>query len=248
MNYATSTTPELLQNWSIPTDDIERAQNLSGLSMEEITADLQHALHRKNKREEQHQQFGSTERDSGETVQFSARLTARIRFAEAQQQPPLFIDPYSSSFGGLGSVSSEYGHTHFLYRRMASQFKREGGTNMPALLTLYKKEAQRLQDNREKLPYVSVRTRIIDDMCEKWIGDVEIANLASSFHTSTSTQKSSKPCAPTSQLVLIGCGFDARAYRLPFLQNTSVFELDQKDVIEYKDSKLSVRRSKWSVY
>lgn len=47
-----STPPNLLQKWSAPTEDIEHARNLSGFSMEEITSDLQHALHRKNKREE----------------------------------------------------------------------------------------------------------------------------------------------------------------------------------------------------
>ena len=66
-------------------EEILQAQALSGLSAEEIEAELIHAENRKNNREEHQQTYGTSERDADETVQFSARLTARIRFAETRK-------------------------------------------------------------------------------------------------------------------------------------------------------------------
>lgn len=69
-------------------------------------------------------------------IQFSARLTARIRDAETRYadtlsqfpqhatnlRPPLVTDPLAHLFCGVGGVSSEFDHTHFLYRKMWSRY------------------------------------------------------------------------------------------------------------------------------
>lgn len=40
------------------------------------------------------------------------------------------------------------------------------------------------------------------------------------------------------QIVILAAGMDSRAYRLPFPEGTRIFELDQKEVLRYKQEKL----------
>jgi len=44
---------------------------------------------------------------------------------------------------------------------------------------------------------------------------------------------------PLKQLVLVAAGFDTRAYRLPWAEGTCLYEIDQPDVMQHKDSVLS---------
>lgn len=46
------------------------------------------------------------------------------------------------------------------------------------------------------------------------------------------------------QIVILAAGMDARAYRLDFPNGTKIFELDQKDVLDYKQEKLAKLRPK----
>ncbi|WP_413288058.1 class I SAM-dependent methyltransferase [Bdellovibrio sp. HCB337] len=41
------------------------------------------------------------------------------------------------------------------------------------------------------------------------------------------------------QIVMLAAGMDTRAYRLPFPEGTTIFELDRKEVLNYKQDKLS---------
>ncbi len=44
------------------------------------------------------------------------------------------------------------------------------------------------------------------------------------------------------QLVFLAAGLDARAYRLSYPEGTRLFELDRKEIFDYKQEKLGVRR------
>lgn len=220
-----------------------------------------------------------------DTVQFSARLTARIRMAEAARPFPLVQDAVAPLFGGNESVSSSFDHTHFLYRRMASLFKRDfpaaqfphlGATAAcpadPAFVTAYRSFSRRLRRRRALLPHIPVRTRIFDEVTTHWLRQVDAHNA----------DRRAQGLAPLpAQVVILGAGFDSRAYRLPIFgddsvtsdstqssdvsasnessgaasaqsgdnTNTSVegtrfervtvFEVDQHDVLAYKQSVLS---------
>ena len=338
-------------------------------------------------------------KDQHETVQFSARLTARIRMAELQKAScecgkcelpqnwlpahlrvhlramtnakiqaklqkeqeilrasdpdlqgvhivhtkynpqvktttsrfPLLCDPLAALFGGLGAVSSQFDHTHFLYRRMASQFKRErlqakkvadqttptqsmsihsanpsdsqslssssapssslsssssllssfdassssaasSSADMSLLLYAYERESRHLAYLRAGTPYITTRARVFDDLCTKWCSDVqrkweethidkvhitEIRDcdlgIVTKTHSSSEIKNPnsgldvfpnlsvSRSIAAPCQVVLLGGGFDTRAYRLPVLGNAAVFEVDQRDVIRFKEELLPVR-------
>lgn len=63
-------------------------------------------------------------------------------------------------------------------------------------------------------PAIAVRTRFIDDKVYE--------ELAQGVR----------------QIVVLAAGMDARAYRMNFPEGTSIFELDQEDVLQYKKEKL----------
>jgi methyltransferase (TIGR00027 family) len=44
---------------------------------------------------------------------------------------------------------------------------------------------------------------------------------------------------PLKQVVLVAAGFDTRAYRLPWAEGTCLYEIDQPDVMQHKDSVLT---------
>lgn len=71
--------------------------------------------------------------------------------------------------------------------------------------------AQRIKPEEEGRPYVVVRTRFFDDFL--------LAKQAS-------------------QVVILASGMDTRAFRLPWSANTTVYELDQPEVLSYKDAVL----------
>jgi methyltransferase (TIGR00027 family) len=64
------------------------------------------------------------------------------------------------------------------------------------------------------------RTRLIDDLLSEGIGN--------------------EPC----QLVILGAGFDCRAYRLPFLNSRDVYEVDHRLTLERKRTQLKERFGK----
>lgn len=70
---------------------------------------------------------------------------------------------------------------------------------------------RKIQPEEEGRPYVVVRTRFFDDFL-----------LAKQL----------------SQVVILASGMDTRAYRLPWLANTKVYELDQLEVLNYKNAAL----------
>ncbi|MBD2441337.1 SAM-dependent methyltransferase [Nostoc sp. FACHB-110] len=63
-------------------------------------------------------------------------------------------------------------------------------------------------------PFASVRTRFFDDFLKKYAGQIR-------------------------QIVLLGSGMDTRAFRLDWQTGTHVYEIDQPDVLLYKESVLS---------
>ena len=74
------------------------------------------------------------------------------------------------------------------------------------------KAISKIQENEDKgMPYVEVRTRYFDD----WLKS--IANKIK-------------------QIVILGAGLDTRAYRINLPANIHLYELDQAEVIEYKNT------------
>jgi len=80
--------------------------------------------------------------------------------------------------------------------------------------------AASLNTDRALAPDTLIRTRFMDDVIERLCADLEA--------------KGEK----LDQLVLLGAGLDARAYRLHCLRHTSVYELDVAGVLKYKSVKL----------
>lgn len=70
---------------------------------------------------------------------------------------------------------------------------------------------RKIQPEQDGRPYVVVRTRFFDDFL-----------LSKQL----------------SQVVILASGMDTRAYRLPWLANTKVYELDQLEVLSYKETVL----------
>jgi methyltransferase (TIGR00027 family) len=70
--------------------------------------------------------------------------------------------------------------------------------------------------------WLGLRTRAIDDAIAEWITD-------------------SSPADPsgTRQVVLLGAGLDARAWRLPWPSGTRVYEVDRAAVLDHKQSVLA---------
>lgn len=68
-------------------------------------------------------------------------------------------------------------------------------------------------------PIIPVRTRFFDDFLISKAAEIQ-------------------------QVVILGAGMDARAFRLPWQSNTHVYELDNPEVIEYKNSVLANAESK----
>ncbi|PMB18025.1 SAM-dependent methyltransferase [Fischerella thermalis] len=78
----------------------------------------------------------------------------------------------------------------------------------------------KVQEYEDKgVPIFSVRTRFFDDFLISQIAQVR-------------------------QVVVLGAGMDTRAFRLPWHPDTKIYELDQPEVIEYKESILKNRPSK----
>ncbi len=110
----------------------------------------------------------STPTNDTELVQFSARLTARIRHAERTVPNPLFHDPYARLFCNEDAVASKFDHTHFLFRKMFHRYTAAGGSDPNVFKALYDAQASQLQQSRAKRPYIPVRTRLVDDICTWW--------------------------------------------------------------------------------
>lgn len=77
--------------------------------------------------------------------------------------------------------------------------------------------AQEYEDNGR--PVVIVRTRFFDDFLM------------------------SNRCSQIRQVVILGSGMDTRAFRLPWLPNTHIYELDRPEVLQYKTSILGNRET-----
>lgn len=156
-----------------------------------------------------------------ELVQFSARLTARIRAAESKLDAPLYRDALAQQFCASDAVSSDFDHTHFLYRQMWTRYARVGGVDIEIFQREYQANRARLQERRARKPYVSARTRLVDDLVAEWVGDCLLR------------WPGQRP-----QVVLVGSGFDTRAYRLGCLAPCDVFEVDQEGVQIFKARRL----------
>jgi len=203
----------------------------------------------------------ATPSSAGELVQFSARLTARIRHAERLMEVPLFTDPYAGLFCSEDAVASQFDHTHFLYRKMFTRFtKITGGARMDEFRAHYAREALRLRLYRAARPFIAVRTRWIDDLIRVWVRTLS-ANLpaetvrgsgeADGLEGKTITSSTTAPA--TLQIMILGCGFDTRAYRLGVLVTPQVtapnqisgkpvlhfYEVDQREVLQFKESRLA---------
>lgn len=116
-----------------------------------------------------------------------------------------------------------------------------GGEDRELFQRFYEIERERLRERRAQWPYVVVRTRLGDDLLYHWIhstlralniqegSDIENTTTPSNSTASKSNAVGLTPPVPSPplQLVMLGSGFDCRAYRLPFLKHCTVFELDQ---------------------
>lgn len=86
------------------------------------------------------------------------------------------------------------------------------GDELPALLKKWESLGRDLQQVKAKRTrFVAVRTRIFDDFLKR----VQ---------------------SPMCQVVILGAGMDARAYRLPWLPDVRLYEVDRPEVLEHKDT------------
>uniref|UniRef100_A0A146KY47 Uncharacterized protein n=2 Tax=Lygus hesperus TaxID=30085 RepID=A0A146KY47_LYGHE len=119
--------------------------------------------------------------------------------------------------------AAPYNHTKFLYRQMVSEFLRFGGVreDVGTLQPLYTLLAHGKREERDAAPYILTRTRCINDWIAHWISSLQPAQCQ--------------------QIVLLGAGYDTRAYYLPCLARTAVFEVDTLELVSHKNSILPVR-------
>jgi methyltransferase (TIGR00027 family) len=79
----------------------------------------------------------------------------------------------------------------------------------------YDARRQWLNANERSVPIIEVRTRFFDERFAEYLG------------------------RGIRQIVILAAGMDTRAYRLPFLSGTRLFELDRPSVLDYKNDRLS---------
>eukprot|EP00741_Cyanophora_paradoxa_P006412 tig00001001_g6214.t1 len=80
---------------------------------------------------------------------------------------------------------------------------------------------RRQADEDETRPRIAIRTRYFDDFAQQ-----------------SAQALSSASGGGLVQVVLLGAGMDTRAWRLQWPENTTVYEVDQEAVLEYKEGKM----------
>jgi methyltransferase (TIGR00027 family) len=79
------------------------------------------------------------------------------------------------------------------------------------------------------------RTRYGDDMCRKFQERFGRGSSSATCPANAGTGAGAATCSATWQLVLMGAGMDARAYRLSELKDAAVFEVDLPDNFQVKE-------------
>ena len=167
------------------------------------------------------------------TVAMSSRMVACDRALETLRPPEsrLFVDPLAAELAGTELMEKALSRQRELEerRRAAAQPRTAGAEGAAG------EDRQRPRLNAEtdpeKAPRVAIRTRFFDDF---------LLSIASS-----------QPLQ-LRQLMLLGCGMDARAFRLDCLRcegqrSCAVFELDTEPVMRYKNSTLAAMRNRPSI-
>jgi len=118
----------------------------------------------------------------------TSRLVAAARERESQRTDRLFNDPFA------GALAGDEGRAMMA---MAESVPRQVGSSAPT-----------------ENPYLSIRTRFLDDVVESAI------------------QSSIR------QFAILAAGMDARAFRLAWPEDATVFEVERPDVLSFKESVL----------
>jgi O-methyltransferase involved in polyketide biosynthesis len=171
---------------------------------------------------------------------------AALRAEESLLPSPLLVDPFAAALSGRRKPAQ----VHFIFRqRKTATLTKDAPAAIDAAtengaasaspvsshsvsdsdsssLAVLRSRAAKLNDARAQAPDTMIRCRYIEDVIH------EHCATAADAAAGLSTDSSSVSKLP--QLVLLGCGLDSRAYRLPCLRHTVVFELDVAGVLEYK--------------
>ena len=118
----------------------------------------------------------------------TSRLVAAARERESRRADPLFNDPFAAALAG------DEGRAMLA---MAESMPRQVGASAPT-----------------ENPYLSIRTRFLDDVVHRAIQD------------------------GIRQFTILAAGMDARAFRLEWPEDATVFEVERDDVLSYKESVL----------
>jgi len=178
-------------------------------------------------------------------VQYSALLTASLRAQESARSDALFNDPFAAMLSDGMSTR----HAHFVYRRYKLEEREQYADQA-------KQEVAEILKDKEERPFISVRTRYVDDYLSERVSALRRLS-----------QDEQEPLRL--QIVMLGAGLDSRPYRLQCLapqsmhgastgsvapapessaceckrqqlqEQITVYELDHAGTIDYKQRKLS---------
>ncbi|KAM3572006.1 hypothetical protein VYU27_005963 [Nannochloropsis oceanica] len=151
--------------------------------------------------------------EGGATLEFGLSLTALwvgyYRIREASVPSPLFFDP-------LAKALMKEENAEWAFQRMQDALED----------TLFMSKAAYTRTEQGFFP---VRTRFIDDHVDRSLYN----------HALLAERGSGGQSRRQLQVVDIACGFDARAFRLNFPDNTVFFEVDRAEVIALKTDRLA---------
>jgi len=154
--------------------------------------------------------------DIATSVGSTAVMVAAARAAETAKADPLISDPYAKLLvAGAGTGVWEF---------MLDD-------TIPAKLAETDPEAAAIFEYMQN--YQAVRTHFFDEYFAAAVGAAGPATGGTSRSRGTST------AAGIHQVVILASGLDSRAYRLDWPSATTVFEIDQPKVLEYKAATLN---------
>lgn len=153
-------------------------------------------------------------------VAWSARILAASRDEETYQtyaEPRLVYDSFAAALAygddEMSKGAGDYAERRLNFHHAHFIYRQRLSTSSNSHMEFQQQKLQELEIDRRKRPDTLIRTKFIDELVKKH-GEYFL------------------------QVVLLGAGMDTRAYRLPFLNNTSVFEVDSEEVIQYKSPRL----------
>lgn len=177
---------------------------------------------------------------NADIVSFSSQMIAAARVTEGEQEDALFVDPYAARLAGTvlwNQSCRQHGDSKcaiFLTMTVAGR---------RALLKhrkLAKQDAAKRQEGeRRTIGNITCRTKYLDDLVVMFTQS-SVNTLPTYFAALAKAIAAACRSAPqdVKQVVLVGAGMDARAYRLDVPHDVQWFELDRGSVLKEKQALL----------